>query len=252
MKKSLHILIIFIFLPLLLQSATRSDIKIIEASEDIRYLSQKIAKDYLFYYKYPEQYKVKKALITSLNDLAEDLRMIASATEDVDTKSILEFLSYSKGEISDMVSQEPNEENAALILDHSETLLEGADSIENMHTYDFSSEEKMIMLTKRFEYLMQRVLKYYIALNSGFKNPTNKNYFKESITKIEFNISELTKYQYPSDIKELQTNLISYWQTNREFLKNEDKIFIPKLMFISISYLEDIISKLELYHNKNQ
>jgi len=252
MKKSLRILAIIIFMPLLLEAATRSDIKIIEASEDIRYLSQKIAKDYLFYYKYPEQYRVKENLINSLNDLAKDLRIIASATEDVDTKSVLEFLSYSKGEISDMVTEEPNEENAALILDHSETLLEGADSIENMHTYDFSTEEKMIMLTKRFEYLLQRILKYYVALNSGFDNSTNREYFSESLNEIEISISELAKYQYPNDIKDLQTELIAYWQTNRYFFNNEDKMFIPKLMFISISYLEDIVAKLELYHSKNQ
>jgi len=252
LKKSLRILAILIFMPLFLESATRSDIKIIEASEDIRYLSQKIAKDYLFYYKYPEQYKVKKDLINSLNNLAKDLRMIASATEDVDTKSILEFLSYSKGEISEMVSQEPNEENAALILDHSETLLEGADSIENMHTYDFSEEEKMIMLAKRFEYLTQRVLKYYVALNSGFDNSTNRDYFSESLNKVESNVLKLSEYEYPTDIKVFQTDLIKYWKINRDLLNSKDKIFIPKLMFISISHLEDIIAKLELYHSKNQ
>jgi len=252
MKNSLRFLAIVIFMPLFVDAATRSDIKIIEASEDIRYLSQKIEKDYLFYYKYPEQYRVKKNLINSLNDLAKDLRMIASATEDVDTKNILEFLSYSKSEINDMVSAEPNEENAALMLDHSETLLEGADSIENMHTYDFSTEEKMIMLTKRFEYLLQRVLKYYLAINSGFDNSANSEYFSKSLNEIETSISELGKYQYPADVKDLQTELIDYWQTNRDFFKNEEKIFIPKLMFISISYLEDIVAKLELHHSKNQ
>ena len=39
-------------------SATRGDIKVIEASENIRYLSQKLVKEYLFFYKYPEKTEV--------------------------------------------------------------------------------------------------------------------------------------------------------------------------------------------------
>ena len=47
---------------LLSEAATRGDVKVIEASENIRYLSQKIVKDYLFYYKHPDQTETQKKL----------------------------------------------------------------------------------------------------------------------------------------------------------------------------------------------
>ena len=50
-----------------LTSATRGDIKVIEASENIRYLSQKIIKDYLLFYKNPEKTELKNNLNKTLD-----------------------------------------------------------------------------------------------------------------------------------------------------------------------------------------
>lgn len=41
-------------------AATRGDVKVIEASENIRYLSQKLVKEYLFFYKNPKKNRSKK------------------------------------------------------------------------------------------------------------------------------------------------------------------------------------------------
>ena len=80
-------------------AATRGDIKVIEASENIRYLSQKMVKDYLFFYKNPEKTGLKKSLDQTLDQLNDDFRIIATTTKDGDTKDILEFLAYSKDQI---------------------------------------------------------------------------------------------------------------------------------------------------------
>jgi len=53
MEKLLRIVWLLAAFGLVANAATRGDIKIIEASENIRYLSQKIVKDYLFLYQYP-------------------------------------------------------------------------------------------------------------------------------------------------------------------------------------------------------
>ena len=51
MKKLLNILTIMVVFSATLFASTRGDETVIEASENIRLLGQKIAKDYLFYYK---------------------------------------------------------------------------------------------------------------------------------------------------------------------------------------------------------
>jgi len=252
MKKIFYIFLFLLGASLFSEAATRGDVKVLEASENIRYLSQKIVKDYLFYYQHPEQTETRNRLKKELGQLSTDLRIIATTTKDADTKDILEFLAYSKDQIDQIFSEKADKEKAALMLDYSETLLEGADSIALAHKYDFSKEEKMLMLTKKIEYLLERISKYYMAMHAGFDNATNKEQMKNAMNALEESLLEISLYDYPEDIKNIQMNLDSSWSANRVFLDRSDKLFIPKLMFISVAYLEDFVSELALYHSKNQ
>ena len=233
-------------------SATRGDIKVIEATENIRYLSQKMVKDYLFFYKNPKKLEVKRELDRTLLKLNDDFRIIVTTTKDSDTKDILEFLAYSKDQIEEIFNEAPSSEKAALMLDYSETLLEGADSIASAHKYDFSDEEKMLMVTKEMEYLLERVTKYYMALHVGFNSSTNREAMQESIDRLEDNVGKVNLYKYPSKEIRDQVKMNVSWEANKIFLAKSEDLFIPKLMFASVNHLEDIVAKIALYHSKNQ
>ena len=235
-----------------LTSATRGDIKVIEASENIRYLSQKIIKDYLFFYENPAKTELKNSLNKTLDKLSNDLRIIATTTKDTDTKDILEFLAYSKDQIEQIFNEKTDEEKAALMLDYSETLLEGADSIANAHKYDFSEEEKMLMVTKEMEYLLERITKYYMAIHVGFNSATNKEQMQESITKLEENIAQINNYSYPAEFQKTQVKMNESWKANKSFFDQSETLFIPKLMFTSVDYMEDVVIQIALHHSKNQ
>ena len=252
MTKIFYIFLFFFGLTLFSEAATRGDIKVIEASENIRFLSQKIVKDYLFFYKHQDKLEIKRRLEKSLDKLNDDFRIIATTTKDGDTKDILEFLAYSKDQIEQMFNEKADKERAALMLDYSETLLEGADSIANAHMYDFSTEEKMLMLTKKIEYLLERVMKYYIAIHVGFNTPTNKEQMKKAINSIEESLVEVSLYEYPEKMQIIQKNLNDSWKANRLFFNKSDNLFIPKLMFISVTYMDEMIDQMALYHSKNQ
>ncbi|HIP14848.1 MAG TPA: hypothetical protein EYG94_08945 [Campylobacterales bacterium] len=252
MQKIFHIFLLSLAVTLLSQAATRGDIKVIEASENIRYLSQKLVKEYLFFYKYPEQVEMKNKLEKLLLKMNDDFRIIATTTKDSDTKDILEFLAYSKDQIEQIFNEKPDSEKAALMLDYSETLLEGTDSIASAHMYDFSDEEKMLMRTKKMEYLLERITKYYMALNVGFDNTTNKESMQESINGFEENIKMINAYKYPLKQVREQVKMNISWEANKVFFAKSKDLFIPKLMFISVDYLESIVSQIALYHSKNQ
>jgi len=252
MKNIFYVSLLFLAVTFLSHAATRGDVKVIEASENIRYLSQKLAKEYLFLYKYPNKVEIKEELEKLLLKLNDDFRIIATTTKDSDTKDILEFLAYSKDQIEQIFNEEPDSEKAALMLDYSETLLEGADSIASAHKYDFSDEEKMLMMTKKMEYLLERITKYYMALNVGFNNTTNKESMQESIDRFEDNIKIINAYKYPSKEVREQVRMNISWEANKVLLSRVKVLFIPKLMFTSVNYLENIVSKIALYHSKNQ
>ncbi len=138
------------------------------------------------------------------------------------------------------------------MLDYSETLLEGADSIANAHKYDFSDEEKMLMVTKEMEYLLERVTKYYMAVHVGFDSTTNKEQMQESISMLEENIVEINSYTYPVEFEKIQTKINESWKVNKSFFDQSETLFIPKLMFTSVDYMEDVIVQIALHHSKNQ
>jgi hypothetical protein len=212
-----------------------------------------MAKDYLFLFYNPKKADIQEQLNKTLLELNEDLRIIVTTTKDVDTKDILEFLAYSKDQIEEILKTKPTEENAALMLDYSETFLEGADSIANAHKYDFSIEEDMLMVTKEIEYLVERISKYYMAFNVGFNTLVNNDQMNYSIKELEKNLKKINNYMdYPAtlEIEKIQINKL--WAENRVFFEKSGELFIPNLLFLSIFNLVNSIDKISIYHSKNQ
>jgi len=230
---------------------TRGDVKIIEATENIRYLSQKIAKEYLFFYTYPNNTEMKKSLYRSLKKLGENLQIISAVTKDEDTSNILEFLAYSKEEILTIINKKPTSGQAVLMLDYSETLLEGADSIGRTYAYAFSKEEKMLVNAKNVKYLLERIVKYYMALYHGYNRENNQKNLEEAIENLVSYFGEINRYAYPKKIQNARSKMAIVWERDKEILKSIDRYFIPSLLFDSVVYMEDKIDILALYHSQN-
>lgn len=252
LKNIFYVSLILSIMTLSGYGATRGDVNVIEASENIRYLSQKIVKDYLYYYKNPKNADMKVEITRSLEALNEHFREIAITTKDSDSKNILDYLSYSKNDIEKIIDSKTSSENVLLMLDYSETLLEGADSIENSHKYDFSKEEQMLMSTKNMEYLLERISKYYLSLQMGLNVVISKEQIKIAIDNFETSMQQINFYAYPHEIEMIRTSVNALWKTNKVFILKEKTLFIPNLLNQSMVYLEDAIGQIALYHSKNQ
>lgn len=252
MNRLFRILFLFLSLGFFALGATRGNVKIIEASENIRYLSQKIVKDYLVYYKYPQRVEIKAKLAQELEELGENFRVIAVTSKDTDTKDVLEFLAYNKEQMEEIFIQESDFETASLIIDYSETLLEGVDSIAEGYKYSFSEEEKMLMATKQIGYLLERISKYYMVLHTGFNNSVNTELIAEAMIELEKNLELLKNYPYPYALGLERIKINNYWQESKKIIDKSETLFIPILLFSSIEYLETLVEKIALYHSKNQ
>ena len=217
MKRIFYALLIVLGTTLYSHAATRGDVKIIEASENIWYLSQKIVKEYLYLYKNPQKTEVKNGLDDILNKLGADFRNIAITTKDRDTKDILDFLAYSRDQIKQMINEKVDMEKAALMLDYSETLLEGANSISQAHKYAFSKEEKMLMVVKKMEYLLERMAKYYMAFSIGFHTQTNREQLRDAMKSFEENLAKINAYSYPYELQKYRSQINIFWEANKVF-----------------------------------
>jgi len=235
------------------KSATRVNINILEKTEDIRSLSQNIANEYLFFYKRNKKDSSEYIeMIKKLNQLNEDIIIIAKNTNNKDTKNIVDFLAYTKNEIELLLKEELKEQNIALILDYSEIILEGADSISNNHKYSFSNEENMIMNIKEMDYLLERILKFYLALNLGLNNSNNQEQLRLSITEFDKNINNIKNYEYKDTYSLEKKKFLLSWKNNRDLFLKYNEYSIPALLNLSVKNLKQSLDILETYHNKKQ
>lgn len=230
---------------------TRGDVKIIEATESIRYLSQKMAKEYLYICSYPQNAKIKKNLHDTLAQLGKSLQTIAAMTKDEDTNNILEFLVYSKEEILTLLKKKPSSERALLMLDYSETLLEGADSIGQTYAYTFSKEEEMLVASKNVKYLLERISKYYMVLYQGYNTDNNKKNMESAVSELLQYMAKINSYSYPKDVAHVREKIDVVWFRDKEILQGVNRYFIPNLLLDSVVYLEDKVDVLALYHSQN-
>jgi len=230
---------------------TRGDVKIMEATENIRYLSQKMAKEYLYYYTYPDYPKIRESLYRSLKELGKNLQVIAAVTKNEDTNNVLAFLAYSKEEILALLKKKPTEEYAGLMLDYSETLLEGADSIGRSYAYAFSGEEEMLVASKNVKYLLERIIKYYMALYHGYNTENNRTRLEGAVTTLAGYLAKLNRYDYPEEMAAVRQHIDTVWHREREILGDAGRYFIPNLLFDTVVYLEEKVDKLVLYHSQN-
>ena len=252
MKKTINILLMIVGLTLSSFASSRGDVKIIEATESIRYLGQKISKEYLYLYQNPKKTELKDGLLRDIELLELSIRDIAMTTKSIDSKNMLDFLSYNKDEIKQLLSSEITKEKSILMLDYSESFLEGANSIEATHRYEFSDEEKMLMSMKEFEYLLERVSKYYVASNLNLDRVNNFEHMKSAIEKIETILNGVNIYDYPTDLIKQREKMNSSWKTHKAFLFKSQELFLPNLLQSSTSKLENIIKTIALYHKKSQ
>jgi hypothetical protein len=218
----------------------------------MRYLSQKMAREYIYLYLNPNNGFAKRNLLATIEKLGENIRKISAASNDEETATMLEFIAYTKEQIVDIARAEPNKENAALMLDYSETLLEGADAIAKAHLYDFSDEEKMLVASKNLQFLLERVMKYYLALYIGYTSQNTKRQLNDALATFDKDRRKIETYPYPKDLNRTVVYLDAIWKRSEPFVRKaeSDGFFIPDLISDAVTSMENRIDTLVLFHSK--
>jgi len=228
-------------------------VKVLEAAENIRFLSQRITKNYLYFYVNPKKLKTKKLVKEDLKKMGENIHTIATTTVDEDTRNVLEFLTYSMDQIKSIADRKPDKEKAALMLDYSESLLEGANSITRMHTsYIFSESEKMLMKSKTALFQLVRSIKYYMALGVGLGNSINIEQMQLSINNLEKSLTEIYRFSYTTNMSREEQKLKEVWKVVKSLLERREKFFIAELVNLASKELEKRVDPFIVYYRKNQ
>ncbi len=247
-----RLLLLFFVGTLSVQGATRSDINAIEAAEHIRYLSQKIAKNYLYLFSHPQHTKTRQEIREMLDDLGKNFTIIASSTKNNDTKDLLKYLEYNKENLEELLTKKVTKDRALMMLDYSEVFLEGAESIAQEHHYHLTTEEAMLMSIKKDEYLIERLAKFYMASSLGAMSQANRKKMDVSAHELKEGLKIIQAYHYPPYLQKKKKELTTIWDSSNYILEHAHDMFVPNLVNITTTYFEQTLAQFALHHSKSQ
>jgi len=220
-----------------------------------RMLSQRIAKDYLYIGKNISKTKANRQLKESMNSFLLAHRKLISSIQDEEIKNLLDFVGLSSKEFKDITSKKFNLDNAQLILDLSESMLEGSqyvvDSLQNSLSIKKST---IIDRSTKQRMLSQRIAKYYISYQSGIKDKNTVLLMKRTVNQFSKNLEILIKN--PSNTPQITKKLEKVeklWKIVSKFYNNIEKGGLPIIVFNTtdnITSKMDEVTKLYLINNK--
>ncbi len=220
-----------------------------------RMLSQRIAKDYIYVGKKIATSKADKELKASLNEFLKIHNELTMLITDSEIKNLLDFVALSSNELKEIANKDFTLDNAQLILDLTESMLEGnqyiVDSLKEVHKL---KESNLLEKAAKERMLSQRIAKYYIAYQSGIKDENTVNSMKDTVKQFSENLDLLLKNKNNSvEINKKLKDIDKLWKIVHKFYNNIEKGGLPLIVFNTtdnITKKMDEITKLYIQKNK--
>jgi hypothetical protein len=228
------------------------ELLMLKTAKNIEYSSQKIAKAYFYKQQGIRPDHAEKNLKDGLSDLQKDLLVLQNGIKgEKEEENISIFMGYTHEELMSTLSKPFRMENGALMLDYSESLLEGAEFIAQRHVHKKNAEETMFVTVEQMLFFLERINKFYIAHKAGFKDYNNVVQLKQAVQDFEADLTKLNAYtKYPENAKASLKKINEFWPLAREFYIDVQKGALPVIVLASTEKLEKELRVIEQYHHK--
>jgi len=222
----------------------RDAIKLTNIAGRQRMLSQRIAKDYLYIGKDIVASKAKKELEKSIKEFENGQKQLEEMINDPEIKNLLNFVNLSFNELKDTIKKPFNLNNAQLVLDLTESMLEGTQYIvDNIKKKAKIKESVIIAKAGRQRMLSQRIAKYYIAYQAGIKDKNTVEQMNRAVKEFEKTQKELMKNpDNTASINKRLNEIEKLWKIVYKFYLNIEKGGLP---FIVYKTTDDITDKMD-------
>lgn len=220
-------------------------------ARNVEIVSQKIAKAYFYKHMDIRPDHADDDLKESLSQLKTDLLTLRNGIDGKEEKNIATFLSYTSDELDKALSKPYSQETGALMIDFSESLLEGADFLSSKHGKEKSGEAFMLSEVENLLFLLERVNKYYIAHKAGFKDYNNVVQLTKAVEDFEAGLAKINSYgRYPDAVKESVTKINQFWPVAKEFYLGVQQNALPVIVLASTDKLEKEVKTLANFHHQ--
>jgi len=208
-------------------------VKLIDVAGKQRMLSQRIAKDYLYVGKKVAVSKADKQLKSSLKELVSAHKVLVDSINDPEIKNLLSFVELSIDDFKATANEPFNLDNAQLIIDLSESMLEGSQYVVDSLKEKVKVKESAIVgRSGKQRMLAQRIAKYYIAYQAGIKDKNTVDQMKAAVA--AFSDAHKALMANPSNTPEINRQLNEIdrlWKIVYKFYLNIEKGGLPLIVF---------------------
>lgn len=218
-------------------------VKLIDVAGKQRMLSQRIAKDYLYIGEKVAVSKASRQLKASLDELVSAHKVLVDSINDPEITNLLSFVELSIEDFRATANEPFNLDNAQLIIDLSESMLEGSQYVVDSLKEKVKVKESAIVgKAGKQRMLAQRIAKYYIAYQAGIKDKNTIDQMKAAVA--EFADAHKALMANPSNTPEINRRLNEIdrlWKIVYKFYLNIEKGGLPLIVF---NTTDDITKKM--------
>ena len=194
-------------------AAKYSNTELLNIAGKQRMLSQRIAKNYFYIGKGVNASKATKQLKASVKEFNKAQSTLAGAIKDDEVQNMIMFVDMSNEEFAEISTEKYSLDNGALVLDLSESMLEGSQYVvAALKKGSKKTSSAIVDMSGKQRMLSQRIAKYYISYQAGIKD-------KNSIVQMKEAVAEFSKAH-----KKLMANKTNSAAINKE-LKKIDKLW---------------------------
>lgn len=226
----------------------------VEAAENIKFSSQAITKAYFYKQQGIRLDRATEDLKKSLILLKKDLIIIQDGLQkgSKEEKNVVVYLEYTLDELLDIVDKPYSKDNGALMIDYSESLVEGADFIVGQHADKQDAEERLLVSVEHLLFFLERINKFYIAYQAGFDDYNNIVQLKKTVKDFETTLAKINAYtQYTERQLTSRNKINKFWPIAKEFFIDIEKGSLPVIVLASVEQLEKELKVLENFHHGN-
>ncbi len=232
-------------------NVSQHELEMLETAKNVEIASQKIAKSYFYKQLDIRADHADKDLEDTVAQLKKDILTLQQGIKggDKEEKNIAVFLSYTRDELDKALTKPYSQEVGALMIDFSESLLEGADFLSGRYSKGKTGEAAMLAEAERLTFLLERVNKYYIIHKAGFKDYNNVVQLEKAVQDFEASLAKVNAYgNYPEQVKESVAKINQFWPVAKEFYLGVQQNALPVIVLASTDKLEKEVNALKTYH----
>ena len=226
------IFILFSFSNLFAQKES-SKTELINIAAKQRMLSQCIAKDYLYIQNNFALSKTAKELQSSLKIFFESHKVLVHSIHNKKIQNILKIVEINSNDFNITMHQTFTLENAQVILDLSEAMLEGSQYVvESLKKSIKVEESKIIEIAGKERMLAQRIAKFYIAYQIGIKDENIVKSIKSTVLEFHKNLDLLLNNRNNTPLIKKKLNEVNkLWKIVDKFYNDIEKGGLPLIVF---------------------